>query len=377
MRKYVLAGAATVGLSTLLILAFRWSTPVDTGVPPLPAAVAQAEPHAVPGIPGICTDIYTAICGKTVEVRDPTGSVKPDLDGEKQASQLMDHIIHSHTDWGSSEVDDELVRQIYTPRRLQRLQGAFQWAARAEENFIDRQPDSIFNAAEKRKLKMRLRATQLELPPPAAIYEDEPDLFTKTDVYYERTLDGRLRMRIGGAYLLTAKSWFNMLFTVAHELAHSIDPCEVRAAGLAFPAYDRLGACFLRDGLIAIRSTRLECGQNDQLSETFADWMAVQVTAEALESFSARFKGPALAAAAANSVRDLCEQEGDLETDSQYHPEPKIRIDRIFGQNPKIRAVLGCAPLPAHLPQYCGFGAFTRPAPIQAGPILSGETHAN
>jgi hypothetical protein len=379
VRKYLLAAAFLAVLSSLLILAFRWSTPVDTEVPPLPAAVAQAEVHpaAAVEIAGVCTDLYHAICGRSGETRDPTGVVRPDIDAEKLTSQLADNITHAHPDWVGSQVDEELVKQIYTPRKTQRLQGAFQWAARALESFINRQPDSVFNASEKRKLKARLKSVQLQLPPPAAVYDDEPDLYTKTDVFYERTLDGKLRMRIGGAYLVAAKSWFNMLFTVAHELAHSVDPCEVRAAGLAFPAYDRLAACFLRDGLIEARSTRRECGQNDQLSESFADWMAVQVTAEALESFATRFHGPALVAAATNSVRDLCEEEGDV-SDSQYHPEPRIRIDRIFGQNPKIRSLLGCSPLAAHLPQYCGFGAFSPPAHpgMKAGPMLSGETNA-
>ena len=38
----------------------------------------------------------------------------------------------------------------------------------------------------------------------------------------------------------------------------------------------------MAEGLVARRESRTECGQRDQLSETFADWIAVQVTAEAL-----------------------------------------------------------------------------------------------
>jgi hypothetical protein len=102
-------------------------------------------------------------------------------------------------------------------------------------------------------------------------------------VYYERFADGRMRLRVGGAYLLSAKSWFNLVFTLAHELGHAIDPCELRVARLPLPAYDRLGACLLADGLVASRETRAECGQDDQLSEAFSDWLAVQVTADVLK----------------------------------------------------------------------------------------------
>jgi hypothetical protein len=345
---------------------YHWSAPREIESPPLPATVVPAEPVAVTEVPGICADAYRAICsgpkGPHGESRDPTGAVKPDLDGERQAAQLVSEVIHEHPDWDGPKVDEELVQRIYTPKRVQRLQDAFLWAQTALESFISLQPNSIFNVLEKKKLIKRLKSTQLQLPPPAAAYEDEPDLYTKTDVFYERTVDGHLRMRMGGAYVLAAKSWFNIIFTVAHELAHSIDPCEIRSSGLALPAYDRLSACFLRDGLIVTRKTRSECGQNDQLSETFADWMAVQVTAQALQRFSTHYRGPALAAAAANSVRDLCEQEDEVEADSQFHPSPRVRIDRIFSQNPRIRAVLGCAaPAQVHSPlnpSYCGFGEY-------------------
>jgi hypothetical protein len=282
--------------------------------------------------------------------------VHPDADGELQALRTYEEIIHDHPALTSEQVDEELVKTIYTAKRMARIESAYRWVRHALENFVEKQPESVFNRAEKRLLKRRLRDTVLQLPLPAKNYADEPDLFTKNDVYYERMHDGTTRMRVGGAYVLSAKSWFNILFTFAHEFGHAIDPCELRAIRTSIPAYDRLGACMLHHGIIAARKTRSECGENDQLSEAFADWLAVQVTADALGTFATEFRGQQLLNAATNAVRDLCEQdETDLnEMDVEHHPPPQVRIERIFGRNPAIRTVLGCGPAPNPI-EYCSF----------------------
>lgn len=208
---------------------------------------------------------------------------------------------------------------------------------------IEAQPEVIFTSQEKQELKLRLIRTDLDLPTRDSPYSDEPDLLTKSDVFYESLANQKMRLRIGGAYPLSVTSWFNLVFTIAHELAHSIDPCEVRLAHLSYPAYDRLGACLMRQGLIATRQNRSECVHQDQLSETFADWMAVQLTAEALHQFGTEFKGPQLLGAAINSVKDLCEEETSIyEENIDFHPPARVRINLIFGKNPKIRKILGC-----------------------------------
>ena len=173
------------------------------------------------------------------------------------------------------------------------------------EKWVDKQPKTVFNAREKRTLKSRLRRTNLELPP-KTLYTDSPDVYTKSDVFYERTASGAMRMRVGGAYLLSVKSWFNLIFTIAHELGHSIDPCEMRVNRVLIPAYDKVSACFVEQGFIHTGKDRVECGEHDQLSEVFADWVAVQIVAEGLKSYANEFRGPQLVNAALNSVRDLC-----------------------------------------------------------------------
>ncbi len=168
--------------------------------------------------------------------------------------------------------------------------------------------------------------------------------------------NGLIRLRVGGAYVLAARSWFNLIFTFAHEMGHAIDPCELRSMHLSIPAYDRIRGCFLRNGLIAARRTRAECARDDQLAETFADWVAVEITSQALAPFALEFGNEDVLSAVANSVRDLCDQTemGGGVPDLEYHPSPQIRIEEIFGRHPAIRSLLGCASWDA-LPEYCSW----------------------
>jgi hypothetical protein len=317
--------------------------------------------------------MFRSVCQRRGESRDPTGVVHSDAEGELQALRAQRDIIRAHKDWTSEQVDEELVRAIFTPKRRARIESTYAWVEKSIEAFIDRQPDAVFGAAEKKTLKRRVRATSLQLPPPASVYADEPDLFTKNDVFYERAANGGMRMRVGGAYLLSAKSWFNVVFTLAHEFGHSIDPCELKVAKISIPAYRPLAACFIKQGVIAAPPDRQECGENDQLSETFADWIAVQVVSEALAHYATEFHDAvSLTNAAANSVRDLCEQEeGEFET--LLHPSPEIRIERIFGRNPSVRRTLGCEDTVPETP-YCDFSYIERQddRPL---PLMHNEAH--
>lgn len=300
-----------------------------------------------------CNQLHRLVCAQTAVTRDPTGSVRSDIDGEQMAIDLFSKIAQENPDFTSDQVNEALAAQIYTPENRTRIETAFRWVRHAIEEFIDDQPDTTFTHWEKHQLKHRLRQLQLQLPPPVSVYSDEPDLITKNDVYYERLPDGRTRLRVGGAYFFTVHSWFNTVFTLAHEFAHSIDPCEVRSARLAFPAYDRLSACFMQQKLVPLRKGRFECGSNDELSETFADWVAVHVTAKTLRNYATEFQGQAFINSVVNSVRDLCESPEDAIEDADgYHPPGSVRIDKIFGRNPQIREILGCEP---NTMTYCSF----------------------
>ncbi|MFZ9595772.1 MAG: hypothetical protein ACO3A2_06795 [Bdellovibrionia bacterium] len=309
--------------------------------------------------PGICENFYHFICKKQGDGSDPTGSVRSDIQGEKIALSLYRDIILEHRNWSVEQIDEEMAKRTFNTKRRARLQSAFQWVKTQMIAFIEAQPSAVFTTSEKKQIQSRLQKTQLQIPPPASLYSDEPDLLTKNEIYYERTLDHRRKLRVGGAYVFIAKSWFNIVFTMAHELAHSIDPCELRAERLSFPAYDHLNACLIQAGIIDLRKDRFECGANDQLSETFADWMAVQITAVALQEASTRFQPHQLVDAIRNSVRDLCEQEEDTELfETDFHPPPQIRITQIFGAHPIIQSLLAC-PASAPVSSYCGFKTYT------------------
>ncbi len=302
-----------------------------------------------------CENMYFLICQKPGIARDPTGSVHPDIEGERQTVKLYEEIIHKHRNWNVEQVNEELVQKIFDPNRRARILSAFTWVKHSLEHFIEQQPETVFNSIEKLQLKTRVHKTTLQIPPPASIYSDEPGIITKNEAFYERTSNGQMRLRVGGAYLFIAKSWFNLVFTLAHELAHSIDPCEIRTVRESFPAYDHLQACLIQNRIIATSPSRSECGENDQLSETFADWFAVQITAIALQLYSTEFDHSQILKAARNSVRDLCEQDDDInEIDTDLHPSPHMRIDQIFGRNPEIRRLLGCGPAPKAA-AYCQF----------------------
>lgn len=359
-----LAAGAAVVITFISVVALR--TDPERLLPP--SGTATYAPHPGPArIPAgltlppdpteplICTSTYKAVCQKRGVTRDPTGSVIPDVNGEILVLRTYEEIIRAHPDWTVEQVDAELGVQVYTERRRDRLLSAYNWVKRAVGEFIDRQPESTFTHAEKKQLRGLLRQVELQLPPPVSLYADEPDLITRNDVFYERLADGSTRLRVGGAYVVTAKSWFNAVFTLAHEIGHVIDPCEIRSRGFAFPAYDRLSACFLSQGTVASRKNRSECGLHDQLSETFADWIAVQISAEALAYRATPYTTAERTAAAINSVRDLCDHEEDPgEADTDYHPSPEIRIDRIFGRNLRIREFLSCGPRAGDAPA-CDF----------------------
>jgi len=344
--------------SLLPLLFSRHETVADSAAetPLLPARNPAALTLLDHSAPNACGHIYRSVCKPKQKVlfdKDFTGTVASDVYGEQQALQLYSNIINEHPDWERDQVEKELVLQLYTPKRVTRIETAFHYVQHQMARWIDKQPLTVFNAHEKKTLKLRLKHTTLQLPPQTP-YKDSPDVYTKSDVFYERTSEGATRMRVGGAYLLSVKSWFNMVFTVAHELGHAIDPCEIRINRIFIPAYDKLSACFAEQGIIQTKSNRTECGQHDQLSEVFADWVAVQIVAEGLKSYSNEFRGPQIVNAALNSVRDLCEDD-ETDFDNDFHPSPQVRIGRIFGESPEIRNILGCTRGPASSTSYCQF----------------------
>ncbi len=322
----------------------------------LPAGREPASATSGPQVPKHCQSFYQTVCKPKSKFNDPTGVVHPDYEGENSALKIFETIHRQHPHWTMEQKDDELVKKIYTPKATQRIKSAYKWAQSEILKWIDSYPENVLSAKNKARLAEQIRTTHLQLPPPANVYDDERELFTKNDVFYEHEQEGEKhsrRMRVGGAFILNVKSWFNLIFTIAHEFGHAIDPCELRGAKIDVPAYRGLTQCFLRQKLIASSMERKECVKNDQLSESFADWLAVKVTLKALKEYSTEFHGEALLNSALNAVKDLCEIDDETPANTEFHPSPKVRIESIFGSNPGIRVLLGCPATPEKDQQYC------------------------
>jgi hypothetical protein len=261
---------------------------------------------------------------------DPTGEVW--LDSESEAA--IREIQSAQKDW---------IASVFSEKRKSRIMEIERWVKAELSRWIEEQP--AFLPRDRRELLSRIQATRLDFPSPQLGYPNEPELLLSSQATYERLesdSQSPRRLRFGGAYVLGTSSRFNLVFTIAHELAHAIDPCELRSTGWAIPAFDRLGACFITAGLAATPRSRVECRRNDQLSEAFADWVAVRISSRALRQWGSEYPEPQRWAAVGNSIRDLCEED-HLVGESETHPSPRVRIEKILGTDPEIRTYLGCA----------------------------------
>jgi hypothetical protein len=302
-----------------------------------------------------CEDAYAVTCARPTRATvDPTGKVDLQITGEVRALRVLRKIIATHPEWGSKQIEEELVSQIYTDKRTNRIDAAYRWVKEQLIAVINRQSDGVFSQAEKKTLLERIERVALDMPPPASKYSDAPDIFTKNAIYYERTPEGVIRLRVGGAYLMNISSWFNLVFTMAHEFAHAIDPCELSAARALPESYGRLISCFIKAGWVD--PARSSCKGNEQVSETFADWLAAEAVSSALLGTAKEYGLRDRVNAAVNSVRDLCEEPVTVDVLSDYnHPLPEIRIRGVFGGNPRIRKALQCAPSRKESAKYCEF----------------------
>ncbi|MDX9730890.1 MAG: hypothetical protein RBT63_03880 [Bdellovibrionales bacterium] len=288
-----------------------------------------------------CRDSLKAICLPNLPA-DPTGQASLDYQGEMRALRVLRRIVKSNPGWTTEQIEGELVSRIYTTERREYFTKNFEWVRKALLAFIESQPAGIFSDQEKQTLLARVQRVQLDLPVSASSYADVSDLLTKSEIYYERTPKGVLRVRIGGGYFLSTTSQYNIIFTLAHELAHTIDPCELKKEPFAFPAYSRLTDCFVEQNWL--QPNEAKCGEGDKVSEAFSDWLGSHILAKAIEHFGQAYSIEEKALAASNAIRDLCD-DSTAAMDSIDHgpyPHPEIRIRDLYGSNPSLRNVLEC-----------------------------------
>lgn len=316
---------------------------LDYGPFPIEELIDDVDPEPAidPAILEYCGDPYQVTCSRRFPSYDPSGHVRPAMRGEVNALRHMQRIIRENPSWSSDRVQAELAQAIFTPQRRERTFQVYRWARNQIIDWIEEQTPHVFSSSEAEILKNRVESLSLELPPPLEVYSDALDLITKNAVYYERTPSGKLRIRVGGAYLLNSTSWYNIVYTLAHEIAHAIDPCELNHIRSIPESYHGLIECFIEVGWV--EEERSRCGPFEQTSEVFADWLASKILTRAMRQWSSEYSAEETVSAVINSTRDLCEQS--LEESSlnlSYHQSPDVRIRSILGGSPELQTFLGC-----------------------------------
>ncbi|WP_413584669.1 hypothetical protein [Bdellovibrio sp. HCB274] len=300
-----------------------------------------------------CSKGYETIC-KSPPVADPTGETSLDYRGEIRALRILRRIVRSNPGWTTEQIENELVQQIYTEPRKQNLIRIFETVRGQMLEYVHQQPARVFSDYDKSVLEQRIRQVQLDLPVNRETYSDATDLYTKSEIYYESNNEGLMRIRVGGAYVLNTTSEFSIVFTMAHELAHAIDPCSLKSAQINYRAYDELVGCFVDSQWITREEA--QCGNKDKTSEVFADWMGAEILARSIKNrpnYSLQDK----VNASINAVRDLCDDSlGYEKVNLDYYPTDVIRVKSIFSKNGLLRKELQCAGTTAPPAQpYCRF----------------------
>lgn len=135
---------------------------------------------------------------------------------------------------------------------------------------------------------------------------------------------------------LVNKNAFNVLATIAHELAHKIDPLRSKLNKHDISeSFRDLLSCYADP-----KSIRMAKGQE---GEVVADAISAEILAHHLAKLPIEQRRQALAA----SVADLCYYE--FEAEQNYviyskgaHPHPSFRVGGIYGANPSVRKAIGC-----------------------------------
>jgi hypothetical protein len=138
-------------------------------------------------------------------------------------------------------------------------------------------------------------------------------------------------------------------------MSHAIDPCELEASNIKVPGYEKLLSCFQEQSPVSHEQLKKGCNKSNFIGEMFSDWIATHIAVQAVELYTSKFKNQEeLVNSIINSVKDLCSQESWIETRSESHPDAKVRIENIFGTNPRIQELLSC-PIGKKKKDYCTF----------------------
>lgn len=205
----------------------------------------------------------------------------------------------------------------------------------------------------------------------------------------------RNTFKLCSGYLLQSTSEFQIATTIAHELTHSIDPCYIargpedmgfkysnsqdlkkmeseypikniiqclrdsrsvgaQSSGLASPGVPvktgPYGATIDADGYSAGGSgmqnqpvVKKSFCEGDQIGESVADWMAVEVLPKYIaENFKLTTEQYRIGYANARRLICRLDREDTNHFGFDEHPTTENRINKIILVNPKVRAQMGC-----------------------------------
>lgn len=193
-------------------------------------------------------------------------------------------------------------------------------------------------------------------------------------------------------------SEFHLIFVIAHELSHSIDPCSIAIGPTAdavkypntsemekmddeYPIQGLLG-CLRTSTSVAARPATAPnayysggavgapgtgggygaynvpsqagvssqqytyCNSGDQTGEAVSDWFGVEILTDLIEQKYPNLKKEQWQKGYSNVFRPLCSEEAENNPYAAYaqgaHPHTGDRVNSILLVNPKIRAKMGC-----------------------------------
>jgi hypothetical protein len=181
--------------------------------------------------------------------------------------------------------------------------------------------------------------------------------------------------------LLQSSSIFSIVFVLGHELSHSIDPCSIglgpkayrfnysgkhisrKQAEAEYP-FGGLLQCLRSDQSVNAQSTDDlfflnrwfksnssmkydsfdKFCSDDQIGESFADWMAAELLAKYVSKNLANLTTEQMRIGFGNSMRALCQDSPHKKAwnDIEAHPKTEDRINKILMANPNVIKLLKC-----------------------------------
>jgi hypothetical protein len=271
-----------------------------------------------------CKRPYETVCSSGVHALK--------ADARLKAYRLWEELKTAHPDSEDEELRDLFVERVFSTRKMEEISKAFEWVRDHLRDWVLDAPESTIPKKDKESLVYRINQIRIEDPTVEDSYVNDAYLLFSDEIQYVRYDNGFLKIRFGGAYILGEPGRSNLVFSLAHEMAHAIDPCELVRTGAHVSAFKPVESCF-REKRWYNTSLGDGCGERPHLAELFADWIGARILARSLKDVAPERRTEALQSA----VADLCYAVG------KSHPAPEVRIGRILGESPEVRGELGCS----------------------------------